>query len=86
MRASLTARFVSHPTIHFTTGRSAAWRARLGLGRSTTIYHGPSTAGATVRALRSQTSSYRFAGVRVHAQPATTRSSRPGRSRRSRRA
>ena len=77
MRTSLTARFVSHPVISFTAGRSAAWRVRLGLLRSSTVYHRPKTALVTVRALRSHTSGYRFAALAPLTRVRTRRSSRP---------
>lgn len=66
MRVSLVARFISHPTIDFGTGRRSAHRARLGLERARTVYHRPRSAmpsTATVRSLRSQTSRFRFPAV-----------------------
>jgi hypothetical protein len=66
MRVSLVARFVSHPTIDFGVRRHAANRPRLGLERMRTVYHRPRSAvapAATVRALRSQTSRFRFPAV-----------------------
>jgi hypothetical protein len=66
MRVSLTARYVSHPSIDFGLGRAVGSRPRLGLGRSTTIYHRPRAARATlptVAALRSQTSGFHFPSV-----------------------
>jgi hypothetical protein len=39
MRVSLTARYVSHPTIHFASGRALSLRRQLGLGRAPTVYH-----------------------------------------------
>jgi hypothetical protein len=65
MRVSLVARFVSHPSIDFGTGRRAAHRSRLGLSRSGTVYHPrrPMGPAPTVRALRSQTSGFRFPAV-----------------------
>jgi hypothetical protein len=66
MRVSLVARFVSHPSIDFGSGRGSARRSRLGLGRSRTVYHRPRramTSIASVSALRSQTSRFRFPAV-----------------------
>jgi hypothetical protein len=66
MRVSLVARFVSHPSIDFGTGRRSAHRSRLGLDRSGTVYHLHRRSLAlppTVRALRSQTSGFRFPAV-----------------------
>ena len=66
MRVSLTARYVSFPTIDFGPGRAPSRRARLGLGRAATVYHRPrSTRHAlpTVTALRSQTSRFNFPSV-----------------------
>ncbi len=66
MRVSLVARFISHPTIDFGSGRRSANRPRLGLARMQTVYHRPRSASApsaTVRALRSQTSRFRFPAV-----------------------
>ena len=66
MRVSLVARFISHPTIDFGSGRRLAHRPRLGLARTPTTYHRPRSATAptaTVRALRSQTSRFRFPAV-----------------------
>jgi len=66
MRASLVARLVSHPTIDFGAGRHPANRSRLGLGRSRTVYHAsrrPSVSVATIGALRSETSRFRFPAV-----------------------
>lgn len=66
MRVSLVARFISHPTIDFGSGRRSARRPRLGLARTPTTYHRPRSAmapTATVRALRSQTSRFRFPAV-----------------------
>ena len=66
MRVSLVARFVSHPVIDFGPGRRSAHRARLGLDRLRTVYHRPRRrleSAATVSALRSQTSRFRFPAV-----------------------
>lgn len=66
MRVSLVARFVSHPSIDFGAARRSGHRARLGLDRLRTVYHRPrrSTASiASVSALRSQTSRFRFPAV-----------------------
>jgi hypothetical protein len=65
MRVSLVARFVSHPSIDFGSGRRTAGRGRLGLnlGRPRTTYHRPRRATASaagVSALRSLTSRFRF--------------------------
>lgn len=63
MRVSVVARLVSHPSIDFGSRSPVASRARLGLGRSSTVYHRPRQAIAaapTVAALRSQTSRFRF--------------------------
>jgi hypothetical protein len=90
MRVSLVARFISHPTIDFGVGRRSAHRPRLGLERVRTVYHRPRSAvpsSATIRALRSQTSRFRFPAVgraarlparRSHALPfGVPRSRRP---------
>lgn len=66
MRVSLTASFVSHPSIAFGVGRGSARRPRMGLGRDTTVYHRPRAArqtAPTIAALRSQTSRFRFPSV-----------------------
>lgn len=66
MRVSLTARFLSHPTIDFGSGRLRAPRLRLGLTRASTTYHRPASARATratVAALRSQTARFSFPSV-----------------------
>jgi hypothetical protein len=65
MRVSLVARFVSHPSIDFGSGRRSHHRARLGLDRTITVYHRPRSRDAmpTVAALRSQTSRFRFPAV-----------------------
>lgn len=66
MRVSLVARFVSHPSIDFGSERHSANRPRLGLATGQTVYHRQRAAigaAATVRALRSQTSRFRFPAV-----------------------
>jgi hypothetical protein len=66
MRVSLTARYVSHPTIHFDRRHAANRSRRLGLGGAMTVYHRPRAARhalPTVGALRSQTNRYRFPSV-----------------------
>jgi len=66
MRVSLVARFVSHPSIDFGSGRRSPQRSRLGLARSRTVYHRPRRTAASiasVSALRSQTSRFRFPAV-----------------------
>jgi hypothetical protein len=65
MRVSLVARFVSHPSIDFGTRRRSGRRSRLGLDRPMTVYHRPRRrdAVASVAALRSQTSRFRFPAV-----------------------
>jgi hypothetical protein len=66
MRVSLVARLVSHPSIDFGSGRSSVHRSRLGLDRGRTVYHRPrasTVTSATVGALRSQTSRFRFPAV-----------------------
>jgi hypothetical protein len=60
MRVSLTARYVSHPTIHFGAGRVLSRRRRLGLSLAATVYHRPRAALPTVASLRPQTSQFRF--------------------------
>jgi hypothetical protein len=66
MRASLTARFVSHPVIEFGARRAAGRRRTLGLRSSTLIYHASAPArhrGPTIAALRAPTSRFRFPSV-----------------------
>lgn len=65
MRVSLVARLVSHPSIDFGARRRSGPRARLGLGRGSTVYHRPRSiaVAASVRALRSTTSRFRFPAV-----------------------
>lgn len=66
MRASLTARFVSHPDIDFGSRRAAARRPSLGLDRAPVTYHRPLSGrvrGASVAALRAYTSTFRFPSV-----------------------
>lgn len=63
MRVSLVARFVSHPSIDFGSGRHAARQPHLGHARTrVTYHHRRHMVGAwpSVRALRSQTSQFRF--------------------------
>lgn len=66
MRVSLTARYVSHPSIEFGRRREGGARPRLGLGRGATVYHRPRAARhllPSVAALRSQTSGFTFPSV-----------------------
>jgi hypothetical protein len=65
MRVSLVARFVSHPSIDFGSGRRSGHKARLGLDRPVTVYHRPRSGVSvtTVAALRSHTSRFRFPAV-----------------------
>jgi hypothetical protein len=66
MRVSLTARYVSHPTIDFRRRRTAGSRPRLGLAHGPIVYHRPRVTRhltASVAALRSQTSSFSFPTV-----------------------
>lgn len=65
MRVSLVARYVTHPAVHFGSIRRSGRRARLGLRGGPTVYHRPRsrTASATVSALRTQTSRFRFPAV-----------------------
>jgi hypothetical protein len=65
MRVSVVARLVSHPSIDFGSGRRAVFRSRLGLDRDVTVYHRSRRAMAapSVRALRSETSRFRFPAV-----------------------
>ena len=66
MRASLVARLVSHPSIDFGAERHAGHRSRLGLVRSRTVYHATHRSPvsvATIGALRSETSRFRFPAV-----------------------
>jgi len=63
MRVSLTARFLSHPTIDFGPTRVRAPRARLGLDRPSVTYHGSRLTGRTqptVESLRAATARFRF--------------------------
>jgi hypothetical protein len=78
MRLSLLARSIAHPAIQFGSRHALAQRARLGLGRSTVVYHRPRHGlrpAPTIGALRSQTSRFRFPSVgrigRVRARRAT---------------
>ena len=66
MRVSLTARYVSHPTIHFRADRTRTRRRRLGLTPSATVYHRPRAARLatpSVASLRPPTSLFRFPTV-----------------------
>jgi len=66
MRVSLTARFVSHPSIDFRGRRAGVRRMRLGLGRESTVYQRPiasRSVSPTVGALRSPTSDFRYSSV-----------------------
>jgi len=66
MRVSLVARYVSHPVMDFGRSRRAGPRSRLGLNRSSTVYHRPRRSvlrQPTIGALRSQTSRFRFPSV-----------------------
>jgi hypothetical protein len=66
MRVSVVARLVSHPSIDFGSGRGTVHRSRLGLDRGRTVYHRPrrdAAVVATVSALRSETSRFRFPAV-----------------------
>ncbi|HEY7847931.1 MAG TPA: hypothetical protein VIC83_07060 [Candidatus Limnocylindria bacterium] len=66
MRVSLTARYVSHPTIHFASGRALSLRRQLGLGRAPTVYHRPRDArlaAPSVASLRVPTSRFSFPTV-----------------------
>lgn len=66
MRVSLTARYVSHPTIDFGPRRAATRHPRLGLARATTVFHRPRatrTAPPTVTTLRAPTSHFSFPSV-----------------------
>jgi hypothetical protein len=66
MRASLTARYVSHPAIDFGARRAAGRRRSLGLYGPSLIYHASNPArhrAPTIAALRSPTSRFRFPSV-----------------------
>ena len=66
MRVSLTARYVSHPTIHFGSGGVRSRRRRLGLNRTSTVYHRPRVArlaAPSVASLRAPTSRFIFPSV-----------------------
>lgn len=66
MRVSLTARYVSHPTIHFGAERVLSRRRRLGLRPAATVYNRPRArrhAMPSVASLRSQTSQFSFPSV-----------------------
>ena len=80
MRVSLTARYVSRPTIHFGVGRLSTPRRRLGLGRAATVYHGPRAARhalPTVASLRSQTSAFSFPSFGLSARTRNRRTALP---------
>jgi hypothetical protein len=65
MRVSLTARYVSHPTIDFSR-KPAGYQPRLGLGRPTITYHRSRASlphRPTIHALRSLTSRFSFPSV-----------------------
>jgi hypothetical protein len=66
MRVSLVARFVSHPSIDFGSSRRSGHRSLLGLARQQTVYHRPrrpQPSMVSIKALRSQTSRFRFPAV-----------------------
>jgi hypothetical protein len=66
MRVSLVARYASHPVIDFGTARRRARSPRLGLSRTKVVYHRPRRTASpvlSVRALRPQTSRFRFPSV-----------------------
>ncbi|HVM24653.1 MAG TPA: hypothetical protein VM253_04590 [Candidatus Limnocylindrales bacterium] len=65
MRVSLVARLVSHPSIDFGSGRPSSRRPRLAAGAPRTTYHRARRAasGASLLALRSETSRFRFPAV-----------------------
>jgi hypothetical protein len=66
MRVSLVARFVSHPSIDFGSSRRTGRSSLLGSSRVQTVYHRSRRAdpsNASVSALRSQTSRFRFPAV-----------------------
>jgi hypothetical protein len=80
MRVSLTARYVSHPTIHFGVGRLSTPRRRLGLGRAATVYHRPRAARhalPTVASLRTQTSGFSFPSFGPSARTRNRRTALP---------
>jgi hypothetical protein len=89
MRVSLTARYVSHPTIHFGAERVLSRRRRLGLGRAATVYHRPRAARhalPSVASLRAQTSQFSFPSVGRAGQTRDRRTSLPLGLQRARRA
>lgn len=66
MRASLTARFVSHPAIEFGARRTAGRKRTLGLQTSSLTYHATLLAhhrAPSIASLRSPTSRFRFPSV-----------------------
>jgi hypothetical protein len=80
MRVSLTARYVSHPVIHFGASRLSTPRRRLGLGRAATVYHRPRAARhalPTVASLRSQTNAFSFPSFGLSGRIRNRRSALP---------
>lgn len=66
MRVSLTARYVSHPTIDFGSRRLGGRHRRLGLPRSGTVFYrsrATRVAPPTVTTLRSHTAQFCFPSV-----------------------
>jgi hypothetical protein len=65
MRVSLVARLVSHSSVDFGSDRRSARVPRLGARLPRTTYHAARRTGtaSTVRALRSETSRFRFPAV-----------------------
>jgi len=80
MRVSLTARYVSHPTIHFDVSRRLARRRRLGLASAATVYHRPRAARhalPTVASLRTMTSAFSFPSFGLSARFRGSRTALP---------